>query len=114
MIGGDVQNPSARQTGRKGVQMLRIWGKIMRNGKILEDTVIENTDSGRDPAARIEDCLMEICRRFDLARPIWLQTHTRDMERYGKTSFHQDHFVEPIRFTSLDIEIIETDEPAQP
>ena len=52
----------------------------------------------------------EICQHFDLAKPIWLDQNYDELNKFGKTSFRQDHFIEIIPFQELEIEIIEMDD----
>ena len=51
--------------------------------------------------------LDELCREFDLGRPIWLERNIREFQRHSKTRFHQDSFIEEIDFDYLEIQILE-------
>lgn len=78
----------------------RLWGKVMKGQKILRQTAV---------ACDVQDlqsALLELCHAFDLQRPIWLGKHDREMEQFGRTSFTREHFMEPIAFTRLEIELI--------
>ena len=52
----------------------------------------------------------EICHTMDLPKPIWLDSNYDELNRFRKTSFRQDHFIEQIAFDYLEIEIIEMDD----
>ena len=53
--------------------MFRLWGKIVKSNKTLRDTVIE--DNRPDTRThKILNGLTEICYRFDLSVPIWLDS----------------------------------------
>lgn len=52
----------------------------------------------------------EICRSFDLSKPIWLDSTIKDFKRHDKTRFTQDNFMETIDFDYLEIHVIEEDE----
>ena len=57
--------------------------------------------------AQLAPILDELCREFDLGRPIWLERNIREFQRHSKTRFHQDSFIEEIDFDYLEIQILE-------
>ena len=81
----------------------RLWGRIMKRQRIMrQETVeIENDD--------IEEAFLEICRRFDVQRPLQLPKHNREFERFGRTFFSKEHFTESVDFEKLEIELIMPD-----
>ncbi len=81
----------------------RLWGRMMKQQRILrQETIeIENDD--------IEEAFLEICRRFDVQRPIQLPKHNREFEKFGRTFFAKEHFTESIDFDKLEIELIMPD-----
>jgi hypothetical protein len=88
--------------------MFRLWGKIYADNHLMKDVVIE------DPSAdtrthKIFRALDEICSRFDLGKPLWLDINIKDFKRHHKTRFTQDSFIEEIAFDYLEIQIIEED-----
>ena len=86
--------------------MFRLWAKIFENNHLLKDTVIE--DSGDDTRThKVFNALDEVCCRFDLGKPIWLDSTIQDFRRHDKTRFTQDNFVDSIDFDYLEIHIIE-------
>jgi len=86
--------------------MFRIWGKIIKDNRLIRDIVIENkTDDTR--TRKVFCALDTICYKFDLSKPIWLDTNINDFKRHSKTRFTQDSFVEPISFDYLEIQVIE-------
>ena len=88
--------------------MFRLWAKISENNHLLKDTVIE--DSGDDTRThKVFNALDEVCCRFDLGKPIWLDSTIRDFKRHDKTRFTQDNFIETIDFDYLEIHVIEED-----
>ncbi len=50
--------------------------------------------------------LMQVCEHFDLTKPIMLQKHLSEIERFNRTIFYADDFIEKVPFDSLEIEII--------
>lgn len=87
--------------------MFRIWGKLIKNNRLLRDTVICIDDSGMTRTAKVYKCLEDICYEFDLAKPVWLKANQNDFIRHARTRFTQDNFVESIDFDYLDFQVIE-------
>jgi hypothetical protein len=88
--------------------MFRLWAKIFHENRMLRDTVI--VDSREDTRThKVFRAIEEVCREFDLGKPIWLETNIREFKKGRKTRFRQDHFMEPISFDYLEIQIIEED-----
>lgn len=92
------------------VQEPRLWGRVMKGQKIIKQHTVPC-----DPAD-FSEALEELCRFFDVQRPLWLGKHSREMEQFSHTSFNKDHFIERIAFTRLEVELIlpEEDRPARP
>ena len=76
---------------------------MMKQQRIIrQETIeIENDD--------IEEAFLEICRRFDVQRPIQLPKHNREFEKFGRTFFSKEHFTESIDFDKLELELIMPD-----
>jgi len=89
--------------------MFRIWGKIMKNSRFLQDTVIEINNPGMSREDKINECIDQCCIAFDLERPMWFEKNTKDMIQFSRTCFYDDQFIETIAFDYFEIEIIEED-----
>ena len=76
----------------------RLWGRMMKRQRIvMQETVeIENDD--------VEQAFLEICRRFDVQRPLQLPKHNREFDKFGRTFYAKEHFTESITFDKLEIE----------
>ena len=81
----------------------RLWGRMMKRQRIVKQETVEI--EGDD----IEEAFLEICRRFDVQRPLQLPKHNREFERFGRTFFSKEHFTESIDFDKLEIELIMPD-----
>jgi len=90
--------------------MFRLWAKIFKNNRMLRDIVICNEDPELRRTQKIFAAMDEICRSFDLSKPIWLDSTIKDFKRHDKTRFTQDNFMETIDFDYLEIHVIEEDE----
>ena len=87
--------------------MFRMWGKLIKNNKVIKDVTVVNGDYSLSRTQMVFQALDEICRAFDLSKPIWLDANIREFRRRNRTRFGQDHFIEPIPFDYLEIQVIE-------
>ena len=85
--------------------MFRMWGKLMKNNRLLGDTVITNGDYSLTRTQMVLGSLEEICYQFDLGQPIWLDANVREFQRHVKARFYQDSFIEHIDFDFLVIQV---------
>lgn len=88
--------------------MFRLWAKIFKDNRMLQDTVIED-DSSDTRTHKIFHALDEVCCRFDLSRPIWLDSTVTEFKRHSKARFTQDNFIEAVDFDYLEIHVIQED-----
>lgn len=86
--------------------MFRLWGKLWKDNRMLQDTVYEE-DSTDTRTHKIFRGLDEICREFDLSRPIWLDKTIGEFQRHSKARFYQDSFIEEVPFDYLEIQVLE-------
>ena len=63
----------------------------------------------RDSRRDIESAFLELCRRFDVQRPLQLPKHNREWEKFGRTFYAKEHFTEPIDFDKLEVELLTPD-----
>lgn len=88
--------------------MFRIWGKLYKNNRLIQDiSVCNDTEDTR--THKVFYALDEICRAFDLSKPIWLDANIREFKRHARTCFRQDSFVDEVDFDYLDFHVIEED-----
>ncbi len=86
--------------------MFRMWGKIFKQNRMLNDTVI-TVDNNLNRTRKVYQALEEICYEFDLSKPLWLESNKQDFIRNSKTRFTKDSFIEDIAFDYLEIQVIE-------
>lgn len=87
--------------------MFRLWGKIIKNNRMLRDTVIENGNYAMSRTAMVLDAVDQMCYEFDLGHPVWLDKTIEEFKRHDKARFTQDNFIEGIEFDYLEIQVIE-------
>ena len=86
--------------------MFRLWGKICKDSHMVCDTVYEE-ESDDTRTHKIFRGLEEICREFDLGKPIWLDMTVSEFKRHSKARFYQDSFIEEIDFDYLEIQVLQ-------
>ena len=82
-----------------------LWVRKMRGQRIAASDTEPCDPTDPQPA------LAEVCRRMDVPRPLWLSKHQKEFDAFRRTAFAQEHFVERIPFTRLEIELIQPDAP---
>ncbi len=92
-----------------GIDMFRLWAKLWKENRLLQDIVIcyDNNDTRTH---KIFNAIEQVCREFDLSKPIWLESNIIEFKKHAKTRFSSDHFVDEINFDFLEIHIIEEDD----
>ena len=81
----------------------RLWGRIISHHRIEKNETFEIHDGD------IESAFLELCRRFDVQRPLQLPKHNREWEKFGRTFYTQEHFTESISFDKLEVELLTPD-----
>ena len=81
----------------------RLWGRIINHHRIEQSETVDIIDGD------LESAFLEICRRFDVQRPLQLPKHNREFEKFGRTFYSKEHFTEPIAFQKLEIELLTPD-----
>lgn len=87
--------------------MFRMWGKIIKDTRLVKDTVISISDYSLSRTSMVFQAMDDICLQFDLEKPIWLDSAVHDFQKHAKTRFSQDSFIERIEFDFLEIQVIE-------
>lgn len=88
--------------------MIRLWGKIIKENKIISQEVSECTDK-KDPFLLVDRCLQALCKKLDISEPYWLDKNKQEYKKHLKASFTQDNFIETIDFDRFEIEVIEAE-----
>lgn len=83
--------------------MARLWAKIIRNHRIYRQATAECAWGD------VDDALTELCRDFDIPKPLWLEKHGREFDSFRRTVFLPEHFMEEVPFQRLEIEFLDDD-----
>ncbi|MDO4476254.1 MAG: hypothetical protein Q4B59_05675 [Lachnospiraceae bacterium] len=87
---------------------MKIWGKIWKQNHVIADNTIEDL-SNDTRTHKVFNALDELCIRFDLSRPIWLESNVQEFKRHKRVHFNQDSFIEQIEFDSFEMQVLEED-----
>ncbi len=90
--------------------MFRLWAKIFKDNRLLNDITIENDDKTLNRTRKVYKAIDDVCYEFDLSKPLWLDHNITEFQRLDKTRFHQDNFIDSIEFDFLEIQVIEEDD----
>lgn len=83
--------------------MIKIWGKILKNNKIIKDAVaISNVEGSYQE--KLKECMTELCIKFDIQKPYWLPTNMEEYNKRNRTIFNYHNFIEEIDFDKFVIQ----------
>ncbi|MEG9430239.1 MAG: hypothetical protein VZQ61_04870 [Christensenellaceae bacterium] len=82
--------------------MIRIWAKLVKNGKIVKQYVYER--EGLTDYSMFFDYVKDICESLDCPTPVLIKTHLFNYAKYNNVKFKADDFVEKINFDKLILE----------
>ncbi len=87
---------------------MRIWARQFKDTRMLcEELVVDETGESR--THKIFHALEEVCKKMDLAQPVWLDRNIKEFKRNAVVRFERDSFIEEIPFDYLEIRVIEED-----
>ena len=83
---------------------MRIWAKLMTDGRIKEQFVYERND--KLVYSQFFDYLVEICQKLDIPTPVLLKTHIFNFATFNHVKFTKTDFVESFGYDQLFLENI--------
>lgn len=86
--------------------MFRLWGKIVKKNNMVQNYVFEMQKENLSFEDFLKKGIEDLCNRFDIGNPIWLNDNTTDMNQINKTRFKAHHFIEEIDFDYFEIEYL--------
>ena len=84
---------------------MRIWAKTTIDHKIYADVVREFASARPSDLLGWTEVIDALCKELDIARPVILNKHISDLERFGRTVFRSSDFMDVIGFDRFEIEI---------
>ena len=82
--------------------MIRIWAKVIKNNKIIRQTVYENPVPM--DYSEFFNYVREICEKLDVPTPVIIKTHIFNYAKYNFLKFTPSDFVETFPFDKLVLE----------
>lgn len=83
--------------------MLKIWGKLIKDNKIIKDEVVL-ADMEGSYQENLKECINQLCYKFDICKPYWLPINMEEYNKRGKTTFNYHNFIEEIEFDKFIVE----------
>ena len=83
---------------------MKIWAKILKHHKIINEAVREFPARPSD-AKGWNRILAELTKPLDLACPVLLDKHVQELARFNRTVFAQSDFIESVSFDKFELEI---------
>ena len=83
---------------------MRIWAKLMTDGKIRKQFVYENPE--KLTYSHFFDYLTEICQTLDIPTPVLTKTHIFNFAKFNHVKFIARDFVESLGYDHLFLENI--------
>lgn len=87
---------------------MRIWFKLFTDNHLIKDYTFED-DSDETRTHKVFNAIDEVCYKFDLSKPIWLDSTVNEFKKHSRARFTKDAFVETVDFDYLEIHVIEED-----
>ena len=82
--------------------MVRIWGRIETDNKIINDTIFE--DDAKFCEDDFLDYMSSICEKLNIATPIILSKHINHFLNFSNATFSPADFPEEVSFDKFIIE----------
>ena len=77
---------------------MKYWVKLKSEDMLLQHITVD--------AADLSAALVSACNVLDLSKPMIYDKHRNEMERFSRTVFYPDDFVDSVHFDTMEIEII--------
>ena len=84
--------------------MSRLWIRLVKHHRIHRQLTVDCAWGDENEALR------EACHALDVPAPIWLNKNETEFERFRRTAFTPDNFVEGIAFDRLEIEFLDDED----
>ncbi len=82
--------------------MVRIWLKVIKDNKIVEQTIYERDE--KFTYSHFIEYVSEGCYNLDISTPVIIKTHLFNFAKYNGVKFVPSDFLEKVDFDSLFIE----------
>lgn len=84
---------------------MRIWAKVHKEHKIIDQVVREFASARPASVDAWAAVITQLVKPLDLACPVLLQKHVRELAQFSRTVFLPADFMESVSFDRFEIEI---------
>lgn len=81
---------------------MKVWASIHKNNKVI--TRCSEESDLEDISEALLACLEKIYKELDIAEPVWVTKHAKELSRFGTTKFYPSDFIEPVSFDYFEVE----------
>ena len=85
--------------------MIRIWGKLYKDHKIIKDVTLNTREKEMDYSL-FYDYISEISHALDVPTPVIIKTHIFNFAKFNFVKFVKSDYVEHIDFDYMIAELI--------
>ena len=82
--------------------MVKIWGKVIKNEKIVKSHVLEIDETNTS----FFDMLKSMCEKLNVPTPVLLDKHVYDFNVFNMSTFKPDDFIETVIFNRLTLQLV--------
>lgn len=82
--------------------MIKIWGKVLSQEKIIKTKTI-NVDPS---SITFFDMLKDLCSALNIPTPVLLEKHVYDFNMFKMCTFKPDDFIEEVVFDKFVLELL--------
>lgn len=79
--------------------MFKIWAKVIKDGKIINQLTYERDDKFQ--YGKFFEYLADICQGLDIATPVLIKTHIFNYAKFNTVKFLPRDFAESVDFDRL-------------
>ena len=84
---------------------MKVWARVRVNNRTVAQHVVGIDKKSAVEVDNWQEPIGELCHELNLARPVILKKHIKDLENFSHTSFRPDDFMEKVDFDRLEIEL---------
>lgn len=82
--------------------MIKIWGKILKEDKVLKHKTISVEPS----TTTFFDMMKDLCSTLNIPTPVLLDKHVYDFNVFHMCTFKPDDFIEEVVFDKFILELV--------
>lgn len=82
--------------------MVKIWGKVIKNERILKNYVLEVDEANTS----FFDMLKNMCEKLNIPTPVLLDKHVYDFNVFNMSTFKPDDFIESVKFNRFTLQLV--------